>query len=250
MRTAQRHQLADPPTGLAALPAPDRRRVIAAATEVFVSEGYGATTREQLQRQIYPRIFDSLFAAKEDCFVQVFDHLTAQAREEIAASTATGESWPRRLATGLRTLLELVDAQPAAARLVLVEAQVATPDIYRRFFDAVKSAEPFMREGRLLADERMPALTDSVLPGGIAGALAEHLNAGREAPVASLYGELLLLLLSYFRNNPEVAAFLSTDKSSLERRTAIMLEKSAVAPHPCRCDGTGGPRSFPGREAP
>ena len=84
-----------------ALPASERLRVLGAATEVFVAEGYCATTTEQLQLRIYPRIFDSYFTDKEDCFLRVFDHLTGRAREAIVASAPIGDPWPRRLARSL-----------------------------------------------------------------------------------------------------------------------------------------------------
>lgn len=195
MRT-QRNQLADPAPGLTALPARDRERVLADVTEVFATEGYGATTREQLRLCIYPLVLDSLVADKEDCFLAAFDHLTAQARYEMAASAPIDAPWPDRLAAGLRTLLDLIDANPMAARLVLVEAQVATADVTRRFFETVKSAGPFMREGRILAGEQIPVLADSVLPGGVAGTLANHASARPEEPASDLYGELLEVLLS------------------------------------------------------
>lgn len=204
---AQQQQLADPAPGLTALPAPDRERALAAITETFATEGYGATTREHLQLRIHPFVFDSFFTGKEDCFLAAFDHLTAQAREEIAASAPVADSWPQRLAAGLRTLLELIVAQPLAARLVLVEAQVATPTITGRFFEGVKSAGPFMREGRILAGERIPVVADSILPGGVASILADHVSGRREEPVSGLYGELLQVLLSPYADNPDVASF-------------------------------------------
>jgi AcrR family transcriptional regulator len=207
----QRHHLANPALGLGALPAQDRLRVLTAATEVFATHGYRATTTEHLQFQFDPFAFDSLFADKEDCFLQAHEHHTARARDAIAASAPIDDSWPRRFAAGLWTLLQLIDAEPSSARLVLVEAQAATPTITRHFLETVYSAVPFMREGRLQADEKMPALVDSVLPGGVAGALAAHLIARREAPASSLYRELLRPVFAYYPDNPEVASVLATE---------------------------------------
>lgn len=195
--------------GLDALPARDRLRVLAATTAVFAGEGYRATTADQLQLRIYPRVFDSLFTGKEDCFLQVFDHHIARAREAIAASASNGDAWPRRLAAGLRALLELIEAEPVAARLVLVESQLATPAITRRYYETVGSVSPFMREGRPAAHGGPPSIADSVLPGGVASTLATHLSVHGEAPVSHLHGELLQLLLSPYQANPEVDRFLS-----------------------------------------
>ena len=61
----QSNQLAEPPVGPDALPSSDRLHILAAATEVFVGEGYRATTADQLRLQIFPDDFDSLFAGKE-----------------------------------------------------------------------------------------------------------------------------------------------------------------------------------------
>lgn len=207
----QRHQLADPPVGLDALPARDRLRVLAVATEVFVGEGYRATTVDQLRLRIYPRLFDWLFTDKEDCFLQVFDHHIARARQAVSASAPNGDAWPRRLAAGLWALLELIDAEPAAARLVLVESQLATPAAARRYYETVSSISPFMGEGRLLADGSPPPMADSALPGGLASTLETHLSRGGEAPVSDLHGELLRVLLFQYRANPEVDRFLTSE---------------------------------------
>lgn len=207
----KRHHPADPAPSLDALPAPERLRILGAATEVFVADGYSATTTEQLQLRIYPRLFDSHFTGKEDCFLQVFDHLTARAREAIAAAAPIEDPWPRRLAAGLRTLLELIDADPAAARLALIESQGATCTVANRFYETVDSVAAFMREGRVLAGGEIPDLFDSVLPGGVASALVAHLGAGPEAPVSGLHGDLLRVLLGYYRGSPEVAEFLAIE---------------------------------------
>ncbi len=205
----QRHPLANSAPSLDAPPASERLRVLAAATEVFVAEGYAATTTEQLQIQVYPRIFDSHFTGKEDCFLQVVEHLTGRARAAIVASAPIGDPWPCRLAAGLRTLVELIDADPAAARLVLIESQRAGGTVADRFYETVDSVAPFMREGRVSAGGEIPDLFDSVLPGGVASALVAHLGAGGEAPVSGLYGDLLRVILGYYRGSPEVAEFLS-----------------------------------------
>jgi AcrR family transcriptional regulator len=205
----QRHLLSDLAPSQDALSAADRRHDLTAATEVFTTEGYAATTTDQLQLRIYPRIFDSLFTGKEDCFLQTFEHIADEARGHIVTAAQIGDTWPQRLANGLWALLQLVDEEPGPARLVLVEAQVATPAVFGRYFATIRSIAPFMREGRLLADDEMPAMADSFLPGGIASSLAQHLKAGHEAPVSSLYGELLRFLLAYYRDNPEVADYLA-----------------------------------------
>jgi AcrR family transcriptional regulator len=201
----QQNDSADPAESLAGLAAPERLRLRSALTEAFVSGHYRATDVELLRALADPLDFDSLFSGKEDCFLYLYEEAVAEARDAILASDRPGEPWSRRLAIAIWSLLAAIDAQPTAARLVLVEAEAATPTIFRRFFETIGSVAPFMREGRLAAEHAMPEITDAFLPGGVATLLTRHLRAGGEEPASALFQPILQLLLTYYLADSEVA---------------------------------------------
>jgi AcrR family transcriptional regulator len=174
-------------------PDPNRARILAAATELFAVQGYAASTEEKLLTacELSPADFRAHFADPEECFLAAYDHATASARRRLLASIPHRAPWPERLAAGFRTLLELIDANAAPARLVLVESQFAGAAAFGRYMATVGSLAPFMHEGRELSPykdkETLPSIVDSVLPGG--GAFSLRCQLFRAAPVRALYPE-------------------------------------------------------------
>lgn len=103
-----------------------KRLPLSAAAAVFAERGYTGASVDQLSAAMTldPATFRPRFKTKEGCFLRVYDRILAVAREHLAASLRAEQPWPARLAAALHCLLELVDANPAAARLVRVESQL------------------------------------------------------------------------------------------------------------------------------
>jgi AcrR family transcriptional regulator len=202
-------------SSLADLSPSDRLRVLAATTETFIAEGYAATTAQHLQAQIEPPVFDALFEGKEDCFLQTYDYLIAEARTAIAASVPTQDRWPKRLAAALSALLDLIDTHNASAQLVLVLAPSASPAAVMHHMKTIGRLTPFMEEGRALAeaDAMIPHLVDSAYPGGVAFTLGRHLLHGEGRPAAEVHTELLRFLLLPYLGDRETEDFLAAQKS-------------------------------------
>jgi AcrR family transcriptional regulator len=230
---------------LAELAGPEKLRLQAALTEAFIAGRYRAIDIKSLRALVEPLDFNALFAGKEDCFIQVFDQIVAETRDSILASDRPADPWSSRLATGVWTLLTRIDAQPSAAGLVLVQARFATPAIFRRFAKARESVAPFMREGRLAAGSRMPEVSDTFLPGGVAALLANHLKAANEEPVLTLYHSILRFLLPHYLADAEVAVALSGSRVSRGRPDGPLV-KSSLGPEPICAARENGRRSpFP-----
>jgi AcrR family transcriptional regulator len=195
---------------LADLPAPDRLRILTAVTETFVARGYAATTVAHLQTEIDPLAFDLLFEDTEDCFLQVYDQLIDQATGLISAALSAQDAWPQRLADGLAAVLELIEANPTAARFLLLVSQTATPEVTAHHMATITSLARFMLEGRALSDDAIPPILDSALPGGVAYILGSHLSTRPSEPIADLYPELLRILLLPYLGDTATTAFLAT----------------------------------------
>jgi AcrR family transcriptional regulator len=182
----------------------DRRRLLAAVVAPFVSEGYRATSIESICRAsgIDRQLFSHLFAGTEDCFLQAFDQIVSETREEIEAAVPARAAWPDQLATAVQVVLGLIDANPGPSRLVLVQAARATDSILHHYFELIASLEPFFAEGRRYTDRQLPDMLDSTLIGGAGYMLGAHLAAERPAPLATLFPELFrLLALPYFEED-------------------------------------------------
>jgi AcrR family transcriptional regulator len=186
-----------------------RSRLLGVAIEVFAGRGYHHTEIDHIldAARLNSHDFDEHFAGKEDCFLQAYDHVVAEATKRIVAAASTERCWPDQLAAGLRALFELFDEQPAAARLVFVEAPVSGEPAHARFLATVKCGGAFMREGRAYAgpDWVVPPVVDTALPAGVAYMLRFHLTREPQEPLARLYAEGLRVLLLPYLGEPATA---------------------------------------------
>jgi AcrR family transcriptional regulator len=178
-----------------------RERVLSAAVAVFSRNGYQATTVADLvgAAQIGVGGFYSLFAGKEDCFLSLYDRIVADARERIAAGVDEDDRWPDRILTGLRTLLELIAAEPDRARIVIVEANAAGAAAEERYLETVAELTAAVREGRSdgVGEALRPSFEDAAV-GGLAWILHQRLAAGEPVDVEELLPELASVVVGPF----------------------------------------------------
>jgi AcrR family transcriptional regulator len=187
------------------------RPLLTAVVVAFAERGYAATSEEDLceAMALDPADFRRRFADAEGCFLAAYDSLTAAAHVSLAAALPAEGPWATRLAAGFHHLLELLDANPAAARLVLIESQFAGEAALKRHAATLERLAHFMREGResSSAAEQLPPIADAVLPGGVAFSLRCQLLRGECA--LDLYPELLRFLLLPYLGETETKARLT-----------------------------------------
>lgn len=159
-----------------------RDPVLDVATQVFAKRGYPATTVDHIvaSAKIGVGTFYSLFDGKEDCFLQAYDRVIAEAREKIAASVPSTAFWPEQACAALRAALELIVAEPLRARLVLVESQTAGPAGLAGHEQTVDELVPLFRRGREYSPiaEELPATLDLATLGGLLWFLQQRIALG------------------------------------------------------------------------
>jgi AcrR family transcriptional regulator len=183
----------------------------AAAVEVFAERGYLGTSVNDLGQAMAldAAAFRGRFTDKQGCFLAAYDSVIVVANAGLSDAFVAEAPWAARLADVLRHLLELIDANTAAARLVLIESQFAGEAALRRYMATLKNVAVFMRGGRRYATavEHPPPILDSVLPAGVALDLRHRLLRGEQ--VAPFYRELLALLLLPYLGEAASAACLA-----------------------------------------
>jgi AcrR family transcriptional regulator len=130
---------------------------------VCAEKGYSATTVEAVivHAGVSRRTFYDLFSDKEDCFIAAYDLIMGRLLREVDEAYFAGERpWAQRLAAVLRAVIELFTAEPAIARLAVVEVLAAgRPAVEHRdaalerfaaFFKAGEAELPAAMEGRAL----------------------------------------------------------------------------------------------------
>jgi AcrR family transcriptional regulator len=191
-----------------------RERVLDAAVGVFAKRGYQATTVDHIvaAARIGVGSFYSLFDGKEDCFLQAFDRIVADGREEIVAALPADASWPEQVVAVLRALLELISSRHLQARLALVEVQTAGPAAMARYEATLDSIVPHLARGRELSPiaEELPATLETATIGGLLWLLQQRILTAEFEPSEQLLCELVEIVAGPYLGEAETNKLLTT----------------------------------------
>jgi AcrR family transcriptional regulator len=172
-----------------------RQRVLAAATEVFAKRGYQGTTVDHIvaAAKIGVGSFYSLFENKEQCFLAAYDGIVAAGREQITAAVAVDGAWPEQLATVLRTLLELIEADPLSARIALVEVQTAGAAALSHHERNIDEAAELLRAGREHSPyaAELPTTLEFATVGGLTWFLQQRIVIGETGAATKLLPDVM-----------------------------------------------------------
>jgi AcrR family transcriptional regulator len=203
-----------PPRGRHGLPPEvvarsQRERLLGATMRIVAKKGYEATTIADLARDagVSRTTFYELFADKEACFLVAYEDSADRLGRRIATACEAEQRWPDRVRAGLETLLEACAADPAGARLALVDVAAAGPAAQRRRWATVQRLTPLLDEGRDFAPggRALPANTSRMAAGAIVGLIADELLAGRTHQLPGLLSDLLFATLVPYLG-PDAAA--------------------------------------------
>lgn len=188
----------DPDPG--ALPPPQRERILDAAERLIAERGCAGTSIEAIVKAagVSSVTFYEFFEGKEECFVAAFDRAVEAGAAELARAAPGELTWPEQIATGLRAVTALVAAEPARARLCLVEAQTGGPELSVHFEAALDRVAAKLRQGRALdtAPSDLPATHEEATAGALAWLLRERLETGDLEGLETLYPQLVDIALA------------------------------------------------------
>lgn len=184
-----------------------RERMLVAVTALVAEKGYRGTTIEAIAKKARVALstFYEHFEDKEQCFLAAFDENVADARQVFAELVDPGRPWPEQIATGLEILLEMVVAEPARAKLCLVEAQAAGAAALARYQETLESVAPRLREGRDFTPNaaRLPDGLEVAIAGGLAWLVHQRLVSDRVDDLKALLPEMLQVTLTPYLGQTE-----------------------------------------------
>jgi AcrR family transcriptional regulator len=176
------------------LTAQQHRRILLALTEVFAKRGYQAAAIDHLitGAKISMGSFYEHFEGKEDCLLQIYDFVSAEARDRIAAALPDSEDWVERIYAGMYAVLSYVSDHQMSARVVLLEAQTAGPASIGRYNEDLKELADFLRRGRAISafEAELPADFEDATASGLAWLLQARLARGEIGDVDILFREM------------------------------------------------------------
>lgn len=186
-----------------------RERMLLATAELVAERGYQKTTIELIAKtaRVALSTFYEHFSSKEECFLAAFDETIAAAKEVFDELLDTEQAWADQIASGLEIVLEMVVAEPARARLCIVEAQAAGGEALARYQGMLESVAPKLREGREFNPRasRLPDGLEVAVVGGLAWLIHQRLIANRVEGIKSLLPEMLQVTLTPYLGEVEAS---------------------------------------------
>lgn len=154
-----------------------RARMLGALVEVANEHGAANVTVAHVvgRSGVSRRTFYEIFEDREDCFLAALDDAIGEIAGIVVPACEQLANWQDRIRAGLTTLLEFLDHEPGAGRLVIVEALGAGPRALERRQRALAYVIAAIDEGRSEArqGDGPPALTAE----GVVGAVLSVLHA-------------------------------------------------------------------------
>ena len=114
--------------------ASQRTRLLEAAGRVVAEKGYAAATIEDIVRGagVSKKTFYEHFGDKLDCFLSAYEAASDELLEHVRAAQDTGGDWVDRTRAGIHAYLRWLAAEPALARVFLIEIAAAGPEALER----------------------------------------------------------------------------------------------------------------------
>jgi AcrR family transcriptional regulator len=150
-----------------------RRRLLLAIGEVVGESGLEAGTVGRVCEQagVSRRTFYELFEDREGCLLAAFDQAIERMTRQVAPAYTRGERWRERIRGALSLLLEHFDAEPDVARLCVIEAPRAGPQLLERRRHVLEALASAVDEGRAearAASDPPPLTAQGVVGGALA----------------------------------------------------------------------------------
>lgn len=190
-----------------------RRRLVSALSECLADSGYEGTTVASIGRRagVSKSDFYKQFESKEGCFVAAYDDAVEQMRGCVLAACAEQDEWAAGVFAALSSLLQLLAAEPARTRMVLVEGLRAGRDVYDRYQAALEIFVAYLRDGAPAPADgvRAPEATDEAVVGGIAALLARRVLAGETERLPELLPEIAEFALAPYLGAAEARRIIS-----------------------------------------
>jgi AcrR family transcriptional regulator len=195
-----------------------RRRLLLAMSEVLAEYGYEDASIGRVCKRagVSRRTFYEIFHDRDECLLGAFDAAVERIAEPVLLEWEGSGSWRERIRGALSALLGQLDAEPAAARVCVVETLKGGPSVLERrariltvLVDAVERGREEAKPG-----SEPPPLAGHGVVGGALSVLHTRLleapSDGSQAPLSDLTGALMAMIV-----HPYLGA--ATARRELER---------------------------------
>jgi AcrR family transcriptional regulator len=179
-----------------------RSRVLAAAAGVIDELGYEQSTVQRIaaRARVSRRTFYELFENRDACLGALLEEVVQRVEQELEAACLEGLAWRERVRGGLWVILSFLDAEPALARICVVQALHGGPETLERREQILARLAAVLDEGRRESSRgnECTLVTAEGLVGGAFGVVYARLRGGDRRPLTELLDELMgMITLQY-----------------------------------------------------
>jgi AcrR family transcriptional regulator len=193
--------------------ASQRARLLEAVGRAVADRGYAAATIDHIVRGagVSKKTFYEHFADKEECFVAAYEAAAEELLERVRDAHGSSDDWLDRTRAGIRAYLHWLAAEPALARVFLIEVAAAGPraaEARERMRDRYAVLMRELQEGARADMPALPRLPEEVFHAAVAAVDELVVRRIREATARDLprLEQILLYLQLALLAGPEAAA--------------------------------------------
>jgi AcrR family transcriptional regulator len=180
-----------------------RERLLAACAQVVEELGYAEASVARIIKAaaVSRRTFYEHFENKEACFVATYDRVMDSLRDRMVAAVEAADPWPANVPAALAEMLRFFAAEPALARLCMVETLAAGPPVSSYHREAVAGLAPLLRAGRIEAQGKEggpPLDTEEAVIAGVVSLITRQIVAERPERLEQLLPDTVTVALTPF----------------------------------------------------
>src|SRR3954467_14688507 len=197
-----------------------RERLIDAMANVVAGKGYAPTRVVDITEYagVSRKTFYELFTDKEDCFLAAYDAITALLMDRMAKglSAVVRGWWERQVSALLGEFLRFLAAEPAFARMCIVEVLGSGPKGLARRDAAIEAFFPVVDQiprAQPGAERWLSATTPMFVTGGILEVVYAAIRRGEVETLPDLEDDLTRLAFRAYLYHKEWDAFARSKES-------------------------------------
>ncbi|MGH2847196.1 MAG: TetR/AcrR family transcriptional regulator, partial [Thermoleophilaceae bacterium] len=172
-----------------------RERILAAVADVISAASYAEMTVEDViaGAGVSRRTFYEHFQNKEEAFLAAYDEAAARLLDAVRTAYESRAGFAERMRAGIEAFLGLLAANPAFARMCIVEVMAAGPEAVQRRNGAMAAFAAMIEQNalELLGDPPPSALTAETVVGGIYDVIYTRILEGEIAQLPALAPDLV-----------------------------------------------------------
>jgi AcrR family transcriptional regulator len=175
-----------------------RARLLSAMTTVATERGFAEASVARVVKRagVSRRTFYDLYEDREACLLAAFEHAIARLGERVVPAFRLPARWCERVRAALAELLAAFDAEPALARLCLVEVPKGAADLLGRRRAVLDALALAVDEGRGEArSSSPPPLTAESTVGGTVAVVQARLLAQGSPSLLTLINPLMAMIV-------------------------------------------------------